>query len=378
MGSNPTVRAMLDGAFQARKDRIISTLRAVESRFEPQNYDQFAAMYPITDHTSQVILGTNSIPVYSGGTLGPRKEFHFPISELINTNGMGNWKNIIANARNPAILYSRNYNESCIVDILVITNTVKAFRDDIKVVCYKNIEQAIQTFIEHDVVLIETSIMAYRALHYGLMISKMPTMDTQLLLDMNSERVTAMMISKWCSGLLLFFRNEPQVTVSYSQNDTGLIGLYDYYKGHKESDLRYKVTDKRFVEVIDNKIIITTLRTEGSVLIRYNSGDTGVLTTDYAGNIYLSNIGRGALDAGLLYDTIEALIRIPFQLEVHSDKFRFYSFEWLDLNNNLIPLQNLLQTEIELVQGSIPGYGKGYLVVSPHRLMETYSKFESS
>jgi len=159
----------------------------------------------------------------------------------------------------------------------------------------------------------------------------------KIMLELNSEPVTAKMLEEWYADIATIFEDEVYITVSYTQNDTGLIGLYDYVPGEAEEDVKYLVTDKRLVEVLDEDsnlvvgqegdVVITTLRQEGSVFFRYDSSDRGVLTSGENGELYLSGIHRKA-ESGMIslwgrkvsvadfYQELETQVSFPFQMEV--------------------------------------------------------------
>jgi len=353
---NPDI-SQYELAFKARQELVNQTLQALKMTHYGQkfatvesigSYSEFVTTFPLVlpsraaEDPKQFAAGDTDklIKLYSGGTTGTQKEFYFSDEERVNASGLGEWGRIILAAEKPLVLYG----EWGGIDAQVAKETTQALRPDVGVYEFKETHDAIEAIAEHDAIFMEMGVMSYKTFHYQLMeqLAARPELKQQLsgkkiMLELNSEPVTAKMLEEWYADLATIFEDEVYITVSYTQNDTGLIGLYDYVPGEAEEDVKYLVTDKRLVEVLDEDsnlvvgqegdVVITTLRQEGSVFFRYDSSDRGVLTSGENGELYLSGIHRKA-ESGMIslwgrkvsvadfYQELETQVSFPFQMEV--------------------------------------------------------------
>jgi phenylacetate-coenzyme A ligase PaaK-like adenylate-forming protein len=121
-------------------------------------------------------------------------------------------------------------------------------------------------------------------------------------LELVAEPVTMEEIKSWYELLQRVFVHPPDITVIYALSEAFVVGIYSYKPG--DNEIRYKVKDNRFVEVLDPQtgepvmgevgdVVITPLNKEtGSIYPRYLTGDRAALYIDEQGNCYLGEIGR--------------------------------------------------------------------------------------
>ena len=96
------------------------------------------------------------------------------------------------------------------------------------------------------------------------------------------------------------FGNGPTIWVSYAMTEVGGIGIYEHIVSNEE--LLYRISDDVFVEILDaqgkpvergkvGEIVVTPLRTKGTILLRYRSQDKGAFVFKNK-TFYLKVLGR--------------------------------------------------------------------------------------
>lgn len=275
--------------------------------------------------------------VSSTGTTGRPKEFYFPRSEF-RIQFPEDFAKIIRESKNPVLLH-----RSWSVDYQIIEGSLQAIRPDIGLESYNDANGVLESVKKADIIYLITEVTPFRVLMYQIknLLEEDPSIikqlkGKQLFIEIGSEPVSFQELQTWFTQLKEVVGNEPDFVVTYGLNDTGIIGTYRYKDGDTEEDFKYRIADTRLIEVLDStgnlvfgqrgNIISTTFRDEGSILVRYVTGDQGVLSIDNEGKIYLSAIGRNPEDGMLIfaglklsisvfYDFLREKLDIPFQLE---------------------------------------------------------------
>lgn len=275
--------------------------------------------------------------VFSTGTTGRPKEFYLPRSEF-RIQFPEDFTKIIQESKNPVLLH-----RSWSVDYKIIEESLQAIRPDIGLEYYNDANGVLESVKRADTIYLITEVTPFRVLMYQIknLLEEDPSLikqlkGKQLFIEIGSEPVSFQELQTWFTYLKEVIGDEPDFVVTYGQNDTGIIGTYRYKDGDTEEDFKYRVANNRLIEVLDStgnlvfgqrgNIISTTFRNEGSILVRYLTGDQGVLSIDNEGKIYLSAIGRNPEDGMLIFagmklsisgfsDSLREKLDIPFQLE---------------------------------------------------------------
>lgn len=277
----------------------------------------------------------------SGGTTGKPKEFYFPDADM---NVMVGPKITAAmkESKSPVLIHG----DWASIDFDVIEESLQSLRPDIQVGLYTRVSQAIEHMKKGDTIFLESEVTNFRAfMHYfNETLETDPSLletfkGKKIFLELNSEPVKFEELKTWFNRLKEVFGRAPDIYVLYGQNDTGNLGMYDYTDGDERKDFKYKVDKNRFVEVLDTEgnplleqegdVVVTTFRQEGSIFIRYVTGDKGVLTVDKNADAYINEIGRKKEDGMIslygsklfvpgVFDLMRDKLNVPFRLEVQS------------------------------------------------------------
>lgn len=345
--------------FLAKRPQLVTTLNASydtnygQKKLQPlklnskMNYGEFASKVPtvdpsaVKDNPKDFLKGDLSqmIVVHSGGTSGTPKEFYWPTREL-NVKFEKPLEDRLLNSEKPVFIRG-SWDAT---DFSAIENGINNLQSDIKTFKYSVPTEAIKEMENHGMILLVADITSFRAFMYDMdkMLAVDPNLATRLagkefFVDLNSEPVSAREINEWHAKLITNFKLKPNFSVSYGQTDTGNLGLYVHTPGDTEKDMKYRVVSSRLAEVLNSHgeivtgekgdLIVTTLRTDGSIFVRYLTGDEATLTIGKDGNAYLSQIGRKA-ESGMialwgeklfipeLYDQVLKSVGFPMQLEI--------------------------------------------------------------
>jgi len=109
-----------------------------------------------------------------------------------------------------------------------------------------------------------------------------------VVLEITGEPVTIEDLRYINAKAVSIFGTEPYLWVTYGMTETGGVGFYDYSPADQE--IVYRIAESRvFVETIDpfsgdlcvgsvGEIVVSPYRESGTVLLRYRTGDRGILT----------------------------------------------------------------------------------------------------
>lgn len=352
-------RNLYERYFEDKEPQLVKTLKAAyQTRYgqelleslgiDPQDisYRDFSLKVPLVSSREvgqdpKRFTRGNTEEIYhvsSTGTTGKPKEFYFPKSEFI-VQFPDAFTKIIQESENPVLIHR---NES--VDYKIIETSLQAIRPDIGLEFYNDANGVLESIKKADTIYLITEVTKFRVLMYQIknLLEDDPSIlkqlkGKQLFVEIGSEPVDFKELQTWFMYLKEIIGEEPDFVVTYGLNDTGIIGTYRYKDGDTEEDFKYRVANTRLIEVLDNtgklvfgqrgNVISTTFRDEGSILVRYLTGDEGVLSIDNEGKVYLSRIGRNPEDGMLnfagkkvfvpgFYDFLREKLDIPFQLEV--------------------------------------------------------------
>ena len=126
-----------------------------------------------------------------------------------------------------------------------------------------------------------------KALEGGMI--KRKEMPQILILELSGEPVELEDMRLIFENAKQIFSQEPRISVTYGMNEVGLVGSYDF-KYTDEHSLEYEVYRKVLVEIIDpesstpvepgeiGEMVITSLALYGTIILRYRTGDKGILT----------------------------------------------------------------------------------------------------
>lgn len=348
--------------FQGQLSSLTQTLRAAYKtkygheyleplglKEESLDYIEFAKKVPLVQSSQvgedplQFFTGEmDDMEIFhSGGTTGKPKEFYQPKKENFIEYG-GELAKALAQSERPILIHG-NWESD---EFIAMSEGAKLIRPDTHIDKFDTVKEAIDKIVNFDMVILPTDITSFRVFISELdkILDADPNLanslkDKQVYIDLNSEPVTVRELEDWHKRLKNVFGRDPGFSVSYGQNDTGNLGLYIYHPNDTQKDMKYKMHTNKLVEVIDEEgklvigkkgdLLITTFRDDGSIFLRYATGDQGVMTIDAEGNVYIGEIGRSP-DAGMvslwgeklffpdLYHDVLQKSEFPFQLEVQT------------------------------------------------------------
>ena len=119
----------------------------------------------------------------------------------------------------------------------------------------------------------------------------------KVYLELSGEPVTEKQVKSVVKRLERIFQTEVEYFITYGSNEIGHIGTY--VPALHGSVIMYEVIPPLFIEIIDNEIIITPYKKEGTILFRYKTGDHGKLFFK-DGKPFLNVMGKSK-EEGIIY-----------------------------------------------------------------------------
>jgi len=151
----------------------------------------------------------------------------------------------------------------------------------------------------------------------------------KVYLELSGEPVTRSQVENIVERLKKIFQTEVDYVVTYGSNEIGHIGTYT--PTIHGSEIIYETIPSVFVEEINNEIIITPFRTEGTILLRYKTGDKGAIIFKGDRGPFLKVLGKNP-EEGILYvagaqvniaelaSILRSLLKSPVGLVVNKDE----------------------------------------------------------
>lgn len=97
----------------------------------------------------------------------------------------------------------------------------------------------------------------------------------KIYLELSGEPVTEKQVKSVVRRLEKIFQTDVEYFITYGSNEIGHIGTYT--PTLHRSEIMYEVIPLLFVEIVNDEIIITPYKKEGTILFRYKTGDNGKL-----------------------------------------------------------------------------------------------------
>jgi hypothetical protein len=137
-------------------------------------------------------------------------------------------------------------------------------------------------------------------------ISSKRLLKKRVYLELSGEPVEGGQLQRLVSRLESIFRCDVEYFVTYGSNEIGHIGTY--VPALHGFTIAYEVIPSLFVEEIDEEVIITPFRINGTILFRYKVGDKGTLL--FIDDKPFLKIEGKSKDEGILY-VAGAQVNIP-------------------------------------------------------------------
>jgi len=350
-----------DEEFERRAELVKALLRTfARTRYgrargfaeEPLSYSDFMEIplmdsYTLVSSPESLTVDANEcIAFRSSGTTGLRKTVYVPrdvrtapLPDEIAKNVSASRKPVFAHSKRDReelfywvhdTTYRELYRHAAIVEYYDLKSISKAISGDL--LCIYDYPSAVKFFLHSARILAEK--------HGRSSIRK-----KAVYIELTGEPVSAHEIQRLAEEVEELFGVSPSISLSYGLSEVGLVGVSE---GSLLRNQLYVVPDSVLVEVVGSdgrplplnsvgEIVVTPLRTRGTLLVRYRTGDIGAAHT-LSGRLAIKVHGRKRSKQVLyiagsylyLQDLLSELkkeVEVPLQLEAVKGKgvrFRLY------------------------------------------------------